>query len=137
MKALSIRQPWAESILCGAKDVENRSFATKYRGTIAVHASQTVGPIAEQVAAAKFVGPLTRGFDCSGFGRLSYGALVGLVDIVGIVSTREGFDPPASPWYVGPFGWLLANPRRIEIVRYRGRLGLFDVDDSLIREISP
>jgi hypothetical protein len=38
MKALTILQPWASLIACGAKKIETRSWATKYRGPIAIHA---------------------------------------------------------------------------------------------------
>ena len=38
MKALTIRQPWAEAIVAGHKEVENRSWKTAYRGLIAIHA---------------------------------------------------------------------------------------------------
>lgn len=39
MKALSIKQPWAQLIIMGAKDVENRSQRTSFRGRFAVHVS--------------------------------------------------------------------------------------------------
>ena len=38
MKALTIMQPWASLIACGAKTIETRSWPTKYRGPIAIHA---------------------------------------------------------------------------------------------------
>jgi hypothetical protein len=40
MKALSIRQPWAWLIVKGYKDIENRTWATKLRGRVFVHASK-------------------------------------------------------------------------------------------------
>ena len=40
MRALSIRQPWAYLIAIGAKDVENRSWLTRFRGRIYIHASK-------------------------------------------------------------------------------------------------
>ena len=40
MKALSIRQHWAWLIIHGGKDVENRSWHTKYRGRFLVHAAK-------------------------------------------------------------------------------------------------
>lgn len=40
MKALSIRQPWAWLIVNGFKDIENRSWHTKYRGPVLIHASK-------------------------------------------------------------------------------------------------
>lgn len=39
MKALSIRQPWAWLIASGHKDVENRTWYTRFRGKFLIHAS--------------------------------------------------------------------------------------------------
>ena len=39
MKVLSIRQPWASLIVEGYKKYEFRSWKTKYRGKILIHAS--------------------------------------------------------------------------------------------------
>jgi len=39
MKALTIRQPWASLVACGAKVYETRSWPTKYCGQIAIHAA--------------------------------------------------------------------------------------------------
>lgn len=39
MKALTIWQPWASLIACGVKRYETRSWPTKYRGSIAIHAA--------------------------------------------------------------------------------------------------
>ena len=38
MKALTIRQPWASLIALGVKTIETRSWPTRYRGPIAIHA---------------------------------------------------------------------------------------------------
>lgn len=38
-KAISIKQPWAYLICAGIKDVENRTWATKFRGRVYIHAS--------------------------------------------------------------------------------------------------
>ena len=34
MKTLTIKQPWATLIAMGIKDIENRTWPTKFRGTI-------------------------------------------------------------------------------------------------------
>ena len=39
MKVLSILQPWASLIVLGHKKIETRSWNTKYRGEIYIHAS--------------------------------------------------------------------------------------------------
>lgn len=40
MKALTIWQPWASLLACGVKKYETRSWATQYRGPIAIHAAK-------------------------------------------------------------------------------------------------
>ncbi|MDM1494968.1 ASCH domain-containing protein [Myroides odoratimimus] len=37
-KAISVKQPWAELICLGIKDVENRTWKTKFRGRVFIHA---------------------------------------------------------------------------------------------------
>lgn len=39
MKTLSIKNPWSYLIAAGAKDVENRSWNTDFRGRILIHSS--------------------------------------------------------------------------------------------------
>ena len=41
-RALTIRQPWADLIMSGAKDVENRTWSTSYRGRLWIHAAVKV-----------------------------------------------------------------------------------------------
>jgi hypothetical protein len=41
MKAISLWQPWASLIATGAKKMETRSWATNYRGPLAIHAAKT------------------------------------------------------------------------------------------------
>ena len=40
MKAITIWQPWAGAVAAGIKGNETRSWATKYRGPIAIHAAK-------------------------------------------------------------------------------------------------
>ncbi|KAA5603782.1 hypothetical protein F1188_19175 [Roseospira marina] len=54
--------------------------------------------------------------------RQQVGGIVGAVDVVACVT-----DHP-SPWFFGPIGWVLANPRPLLFTPCRGRLGLFTPD---------
>ena len=38
VRVLTVRQPWAWAIIQGGKDVENRSWPTKHRGRLLIHA---------------------------------------------------------------------------------------------------
>lgn len=42
MKAITIKQPWSTLIALGLKRYETRSWQTKYRGKLAIHAGKTV-----------------------------------------------------------------------------------------------
>jgi len=132
MKALSFRQPWAELILQGRKTIDLRTWATHYRGCIAVHASKTVE---EDVCAANGIDPTS----------LTRGALVGTVEVLEMVSLDNGNwetlrDQHLKP---GPFpgdllGWRVADPQRLpRPIPMRGRLRLFNIPDDLIRGVDP
>lgn len=41
MKALSVRQPWANHIVIGIKEIEYRSWSTDYRGPLLICSSKT------------------------------------------------------------------------------------------------
>lgn len=113
MKALSIQQPWAELILRGDKDIENRSRCTSVRGIIAIHASKTV----DIEACAKY------GIDPS---SLVTGAIVGSVEITDCV---YGVFASKSRWATaGQCHYLLKNPKRFaRPIPYRGMPGFFHV----------
>lgn len=42
MKAITIKQPWATLIALGEKKFETRSWQTKYRGPLAIHAGKSI-----------------------------------------------------------------------------------------------
>ena len=42
MKAITLYQPWASAIACVLKTHETRSWRTKFRGPLAIHASKAV-----------------------------------------------------------------------------------------------
>ncbi|MEU6990300.1 ASCH domain-containing protein [Streptomyces sp. NPDC046465] len=55
MKALTIKQPWADAIAHSTKRTENRTWTTRYRGPILIHAGgaydQTAGRTVSDLAA--------------------------------------------------------------------------------------
>lgn len=40
MKVISLLQPWASLVILGHKKIETRSWNTKYRGDLLIHASK-------------------------------------------------------------------------------------------------
>ena len=131
MKALSVRQPWAWLIAHGYKDVENRSWSTKFRGRVYIHAGKLLAwSWLASFGVTRFRAEMPETFEqLQGFWRFMndtghLGAIVGEVDIVDCVTRSTSF------WFEGPYGFVLANPVTYEKpIPYKGRLGLFNVLD--------
>ena len=48
LRTSTIPQPWAELIIAGQKDVENRLWSTAHRSSLAIHAGRTVVRLCEK-----------------------------------------------------------------------------------------
>lgn len=116
--ALSILQPWAWLIVNGFKDIENRTWRTHHRGRILVHAGKRWGPeqradLAHVRAAFPDI-PLPDAFELGG--------LLGSATITDCVSQHS------SPWFVGDYGFVIADARPMPFRPCRGKLGFFKPD---------
>ena len=109
MRALSVRQPWAELILLGHKTIEVRSKATRLRERVYIYAGLNRIEAEEE---ARIVAQF--GIDVDGLPR---GVLVGTVEIVGC-RPLEMSDSTAACFTIdqtdGFFAWLLVRPERAE-----------------------
>lgn len=103
MRAISIRNPWADLIAHGKKTIETRTWATKYRGPLLICASKSpAGPNA--------------------------GHAVCIVDLVDVRPMRKSDEKRACcRLYDGANAWVLKNVRRIKPFPVSGKLGLYDV----------
>ena len=124
MKALSIRQPWAWLICRSFKDIENRKWSTNYRGRIYVHASMTMDigvpglVLNQEWILERLTHEQRKEYHAA---QLHRGTIIGEVDIVDCV------DNSFSPWFVGRYGFVLANPELYEKpVICKGRLRFFE-----------
>lgn len=113
MKALSIRQPWAELILRGEKTVEARPMRTTKRGErVHIYAGKNrIEPEEEARIAAEF------GIDVDSLPR---GVLVGTVEIIDCVPLEPGHSRMAGfavTESTGGFAWLLKDPQRAETMQ--------------------
>lgn len=131
MKAISLRQPWADLVMQGKKTLELRSWTVSYRGPLAIHASQTVSEAA-----------------CQAFGirpdQVTSGAILGTVELVSILELDEreyqarknehlagDFFKP-DPEHSTLYGWQVTNPQPLpQPAPFPGRMGLFNVPDEL------
>lgn len=116
MRALSVLQPWAWLLANGHKDVENRSWATRYRGDFFIHAGKRWGR--EQRDDVAWVR--------HHFPRIELPATFDLGGIVGAATIVDCVDESDSPWFSGDFGFVVANAVRIKFIPCRGMLGFFE-----------
>lgn len=124
MRALTIRQPWASLIIAGMKDVENRTWPTKHRGPLAIHAAVAVASPAEWEHAemvCKTVAPKLMPLWSERV--LPRGVVLGTVNLA---SCELGCD--CSPWSFPEqyhFGLESADPF-VEPVPATGALGIWE-----------
>jgi ASCH domain len=115
LRALTIRQPWAWLIVNGYKDIENRSWQTRHRGALLIHAGASKTDLRESVltdVAKRYGIQLPQSY--------VHGGVIGVVDVV------ECKKRTASPWHRrGSIGWVLERPRRLLYRPCKGALGLF------------
>jgi hypothetical protein len=130
IKAISIRQPWAWAIIHAGKDIENRKWGTFLRGRVCVHASQGMGNEEYRDAARFITDTLKRPPTddwlmkwhgvCAAPYMLKRGGIIGTVEIVDCLRESD------SPWFFGPYGFVLANPEPVDFIEVKGALNFFD-----------
>lgn len=147
MKTLTVKQPWA-SLICtprpgsinlGIKDIENRTWRTKYRGRIYVHSSVTpafVGSYKDNLPDGFWAGLKEQERRSLLLSIQHRGAIIGEVDIVGCVvehpsiwaEKTRGF--PSDPKQI--YNWVLANPVLYDqpILNVKGKLSLWEFEKS-------
>ncbi|BCH56028.1 hypothetical protein RvVAR031_36380 [Agrobacterium vitis] len=126
LRALSIRQPWAHCILHFGKAVENRIWSTNIRGRVCIHAAMGMTQVewlgcldVAREASERYPGSLT-GKTFPPFKDLIRGGIVGTVEIVDVVTNMD------SPWFFGPYGFVLRDPQPVEFIPVKGALNFFD-----------
>jgi len=92
MRVLTIRQPWASLIALGVKTIETRSWDTKYRGPVAIHAGLRKADVTEAG-----MGPwrplLAPGSECRLAATLPLGAIVAVADLTDSLPIIGRDDP--------------------------------------------
>lgn len=155
MKAITLWQPWASLIACGAKKFETRSWATRHRGLIAIHAGkqewhltlfQGRRDIQEAIIFA-FGGTPNheRGSAVGGNFNLPRGAIIATAELVGCYKVmqadsgtpyvvKDGMryfigenEQLFGDWTPGRYAWELVNVQMLpEPISAKGKQGLWN-----------
>ncbi|MBT4377135.1 ASCH domain-containing protein [archaeon] len=117
MKALSLKQPFAELILQGRKRIELRRWNTKFRGEFLIHASKV---------------PDKKAMDRFGFKELPTGCIVGKATLIEVKKYkneeehREDKKLHLADNYWGNYGFILENVKRMKAIPYKGKLNFWE-----------
>jgi hypothetical protein len=120
MKAISIRQPWAWLIIHEGKDIENRTWSTKLRGRVLIHAAKGM-TVREYLDVCDVLWRIKPQICLPNMAALEYGGIIGSVEIVDCLTQSD------SPWFFGPHGFVLRDPQPLPFRPMKGRLGFFEV----------
>lgn len=138
MKCLSVLNPWAALVAIKAKGIETRSWATKYRGPLAIHASSGRAPkhmnIAWYEPFFSALSPLHR--DINGKTGIAYrfGCVIATCNLVDCIKTElivgalYGLNELAFGDYSpGRYAWILEDIQMLpEPIPAKGKLGLWE-----------
>jgi hypothetical protein len=104
MKALSVKQPWANMIASGEKTIETRTWATDYRGPLLIVSAKEprIEPAGYALAVVqlKDCRPMTRADECAA----------------------------CCSTYKGAYSWVFDRVIAISPFAARGQLGVFEVE---------
>lgn len=129
MRTLSIRQPWAWLITHGHKPVENRDWSTDFRGRFLIHAGQHMVQRDYWATVDHLKAEL--GIEVPHFLELPRGGIVGAATLVDVVTAHD------SPFFTGPFAFVLANAVEVPFVEFKGQLGWFSTPRSVFAAQAP
>lgn len=125
MKVLTIKEPWASLIINGYKEYEFRSWKTKYRGKILIHAGMSL----EKDNAKRFQEY-----------NLEYykGAIIGEATITDCILVDTKFNEElrkinplvyAKSNHVEAYAWKLENIKKYDNpIHIKGKLGLWNYE---------
>ena len=126
MKVLTIKQPWASLIMLGIKKYEFRSWQTKYRGDLLIHAGKGIDKEAIK-RLSKYIPK-----------DMTTGKILGKVTLVDCVKMspefkemllKENKDIYTDSSFKENYGWQLENVEVFdEPIEAKGKLSLWEYD---------
>lgn len=144
MKTISLLQPWATLVVMGAKKIETRSWNTKHRGPLLIHAS--AGKDKDGYALWHSIHCWDKFTYNRHFAELPFGAIIGQVELITTFPTELTASPNAEGIFFnehgakfttqelafgnylpGRYGWLLSNPVNFHNpIEAKGSLSLWE-----------
>lgn len=146
MKAITIKQPWATLIALGEKQFETRSWQTKHRGPIAIHAGKSID---KDACEDSWIKGVLAEHGVTSWKQLPTGVVLATVNLeecfkVGetlghasvlrageLLKTINGLEVAFGDYTEGRFAWELTNLQVLpEPVPAKGQLSLWEWEES-------
>lgn len=142
MRALTILQPHVRLIMRGDKRVENRTWPTKYRGRLYIHAGKSrEALVTKNVDGVDYCAATGERVDSLHFGKVV--GIAVLLDCLPVEEIRAGTHDAQYPWIrahpfvEGPWCWVLAErPTHIGPWPFKGAQGLFDINPLTLDQVA-
>lgn len=125
MKVLSIKEPWASLIMNGTKKIETRSWKTKYRGEIYIHAS---------LSKAKITKPEV--YELIKDMNFKCGYIICKCNLVDCIYMTDEYvndmkinhyeEYICGHYKVGRYAWIVEDVKVIKPIEAKGKLGLWN-----------
>lgn len=140
MKTITVWQPWAGALAAGIKENETRSWATKYRGPIAIHAAMREVFDGLELIPVPTALKIKEALRCE-WADMPRGAIVATGELVDCIRITPEFVATLSPdelalgdYTLGRYAWKLANVKRLpEPIPAKGKQGLWNWEALLLR----
>lgn len=126
MKVLTIKQPWASLIIEGYKRFEFRSWKTKYRGELLIHAGKSV----DKEAYERLKEYLT---------EMPLGKIIGKVELTDCIKTtpeffkerlKENKDIYTKSIFKEDYAWQVELKEKFDKpIEVKGKLGLWNYEE--------
>lgn len=152
MKLLSLWEPWATLMAVGAKQIETRSWATSYRGWLAIHASKgglSQRDLWDTMAEPAFMAAL--GIKAMPPKKIAkpkfpFGCIVAVVRLVDCCPTKDVFskypelnnteEVGFGDFTEGRWAWVTKDVFRLpEPIPFKAKQGLIDVPYETVLEL--
>ncbi len=140
MKAISLWQPWASLMAFREKKNETRSWPTKYRGPLAIHATASMNKESRIICNtdSKFISALAE----NGIGswkELPFGAVLGHCNLIDCIPVHEYLDTHSikykeyhfGDYRMGRFVWVTRDfVKYEEPIPAKGAQGFWNWDEK-------
>ena len=142
MKALTMTQPWASLVAIGENTIETRSWSTRYRGPLAIHAAKAFPADARRLCRRPPYRAVLARHGYASADQLPLGSVIAVARLIDVLAfdrdslrktrhdARQGLLPEHEAEFgdfsPGRFGFVLRDIRRLTApIPVRGMLGVW------------